>query len=410
MLANSRLLAPLANRDYKFLLISNFLWWQARWMELIVNGWLALELTDSPWMVALIGFFRSFPILIFGIFSGPIIDRFGRRACIQVAQCATFLNATVVALLLWLQLLNYWHLAIAAFIMGAIWSVDWPARRALIPDLVGKKLTIDAMLLENFAQNTSSIVGPFLSGAFIALLGGAGGYTLIAVVALLALLTLLQLSKQPIPQSAMPDGSSPLRRIASGLHYVRQDQLLIGVMLISLLMNFLAFPYANLLSVFARDVLDQGPLGLGILGSASGIGAFVGLLLINKIRYIFGIQWIFVVGSAFFCLILLLFSFSTNVYLSFVLLAISGIGRVCFGVMQTSIILLTVSDEMRSRVMGSLTIFIGAGPFGRLQTGGLAEAIGAPLAVGGQAGLAIVLLAAVTLFLPQYRRAEVKQN
>lgn len=355
-------------------------------------------------MVALIGFFRSIPFLFVGIFSGPIIDRFGRRACSQAAQTVILIVTSIMALLLWLDLLGYWHLAAGAFCIGAVWSIDWPSRRSLIPDLVGKDLTVDAMMLENLAQNVSSIVGPFLSGAFLALLGGKGGYTLIAIVSAFALVALLGLSKQPIPKSSMPDGSSPFKRIADGLRYVRSNQTLAGVMWISLIMNFLAFPYANILSVFARDVLDQGPLGLGILGSASGVGALVGLVIVNRIRHRFGIQWILILGSAFFCLVLIGFSLSTNFYLSLGLLAISGLGRVCFGVMQTSIILLTAADEMRSRVMGSLTIFIGAGPFGRLQTGALAEGFGAPQAVGVQSGVAIGLLGVVLAVLPGYRQ------
>ncbi|MEM7128912.1 MAG: MFS transporter [Chloroflexota bacterium] len=408
MLPKSGLLAPLIHRDFRFLLTSNFLWWQARWMELIVNGWLALEMTDSPWMVALIGFFRSVPTLFVGVFAGPIIDRFGRRAFSLFAQTVALVVTCVVVVLLWLDWLGYWQLAGASLLIGSVWGVDWASRRSLIPDLVGKELSVEAMLLENFVQNLSSIVGPLLSGTFLALFGGMGGYTLIALVSGLALAALLGLSKQPIPKSAMPDGSPPLQRIAAGLQYIRLNQLLIGVMAVTCIMNFLPFPYDSMLPVFARDVLNQGPLGLGILGAASGVGAGIGLFVVNRIRHLFGIQWIFALGSAFFCLALLFFSLSTNFYLSLVLLAVAGVGRVCFAVMQTSIILLTASDEMRSRVMGSLTLFIGAGPFGRLQIGALAENLGASLAVGMQSGVAIILICLMLVWLPGYRQAMVR--
>lgn len=401
-------LAPLQNRDFRFLLTSNFLWWQVRWMEVIVNSWIALELTDSPWKVALIGFFRSVPFLVTGIFSGTIIDRFGRRACSQFAQAGSLIIVTIVAYMLWQDQLVYWHLAVAATGMGTLWSIDWPARRSLIPDLVGKEQTVDAMLLENLAQNMSSIVGPFLSGALLAALGGKGGYTLIALVSGLALAALMGLSRQPIPRTAMPlrsaDGEpSSLKRITDGFRYVRQQPTLWGVMWVTLIMNFLAFPYLNILSVFARDVLHQDAFGLGILGSANGVGALVGLFIINRIRDRVGSQWIFAVGSGFFCLMLLLFSMSTSFYLSVGALALAGMGRVCFGVMQSSILLLTATDEMRSRAMGTLTLFIGVGPFGRLQIGGLAEGVGAPLALGLQSSIAIVALAGIMLVLPGYR-------
>lgn len=397
---------PLQNRDYRFLITANLLWWQVRWMEMIVNGWIALELTDSPWMVALIGFYRSVPALFAGLFAGPVIDRFGRRSCSQVAQSLNLLIVGAITLVLWLGWLRYWHLAAASVPLGVLWSLDWAARRSLIPDLVGKQHTVDAMLLENFAQNISNILGPLLSGAFLALFGGKGGYSLIALFSLFALIALLGLSKQPIPRESMPQRSPPWQRIRSGLRYVTGHPALMGVMWITLIMNFLAFPYLNILSVFARDVLDLGPLGLGILGSANGVGALVGLLVVNRIRHRIGNQWILVVGSGFYCLMVLLFSLSTNFYLSLGLLALAGLGRICFGVMQSSILLLTASDEMRSRAVATLSLFIGTGPFGQMQIGALAEGLGAPLAVFLHSCAALLALIVMTALSPGYRNPE----
>lgn len=407
-LARREVLAPLAVRDFRFLIVSNFLWWQARWMESILVGWLVLELTDSAWQVALMAFYRSIPFLLVGFFSGPMIDRFGRRACIQFAQTSNFLISTLIALLLWLGQLELWHLAVAALVMGSVWSVDWPARRSLIPDLVGREQTVNGMMMENFVQNLSAVFGPFLGGAFIAALGPAGCYSVLAATAGLALLMVLGISKQPIPRTAMPAGApageSPFQRIGDGLQYAWRNHALLGVMLITMVMNLCAFPYMDMLPVIARDVLGQGPVGLGMLGAATGVGSFIGLFLITKLRRLVSISWIFAGGSAFMCLMLVGFALSTNFELSLVLLVISGLGRVCFGVMQSSIMLLSSSDDMRSRVMGSLTLFIGAGPFGRLQIGALANAFGAASALALQAGLGILAIGVVLLILPAFRQ------
>lgn len=397
-------LAPLRIRDFRVLLASNFFWWQARWMESIITGWLVLELTDSAWQVALMAFYRSIPFLLTGIWSGSVIDRFGRRNCILFAQTANTLIHVSVAALLWLDRLEMWHLVAAALIMGTVWSVDWPARRSLIPDLVGKEGTVDAMILENIAQNVSSVVGPLMSGVFISLLGAAGGYSVLAATAVIAWLALLTLSQQPLPRTAMPSSMSPWSRLREGLAYARENQSILGVMLVTLVMNVLAFPYMDLLPVFARDVLGQGPLGLGVLGAANGIGAFVGLALIAVLRRHISNGWIFVAGSFFQCIVLIAFASSTDFALSAWLLVLGGIGRACFGVMQSSIMLLVASDVMRSRAMGSLTLFIGLGPFGRLQIGGMAEGFGAPLALGIQAGIGALCLAAIAFWLPDFRR------
>ncbi len=403
-LRRERVWSTLSIPDFRRLALSNVLWWQANLMEQVVLGWLVLELTDSPWQVALAGFARSAPYLLAGLISGQVVDRFGRRKIILAAQCCNTLIYAGVALLLWLDQLLLWHLIAGALLAGVAWSLDWPARRSLVPDLVGKERTIDAMLVENFAQNFSRILGPFTGGTLIALLGAQGCYWVLTLTSALTFLLLTGLAKQPIPRTAMPVRRSPIATAQEGLRYVRSSEPILAVLLITAVMNMLAFPYMTLLPVFARDVLNQGPVGLGILGAGSGVGAFVGLLVINQIRHRVDPGWIFGIGSCLQALALLCFANSTLMGLSLALLICSGLGQACFSTMQSSIILVAASDEMRSRAMGTLVLAIGAGPLGRLQAGGLAQGLGAPAAISIQTGLAVLLVGLVILKLPGLRR------
>ena len=396
--------APLAIPNFRFLLTSNFLWWQARWMESIVVGWLVLEMTDSAWQVALIAFYRTIPFLFVGIFSGPIIDRFGRRNCILVAQSFNFITSATIALLLWFDSLAHWHLVAGALLMGTAWSIDWPARRSLIPDLVDKKLTVDSMILEGMGQNVSRIIGPFVSGALIATLGPTGSYMALAATSGLALLALLRLVNKSIPRAHMPPGESPWHQIREGIRYTSQNQALIGVSIMTLIINMLVLTYIDLLPVFARDILAQGPLGLGLLSAGGGIGAFIGLLIIGQLRGRVSNGWILIGGTFMQCLLLIVFANSTVYLLSLALIILSAIGRASFGVMQSAIVLLAASDEMRSRVMGVTVLMIGLGPLGRLIIGALAESYGAPTAVTILCSIAAVLIALLGLLLPEFRR------
>jgi MFS family permease len=397
-------LVPLTIPDFRRLLSSSFLWWETRFMEMVVVGWLVLELTDSAWQVAVIGFYRSIPFLAVGFLSGPLIDRFGRRKIILTSQIVYVLIYGFTAVLLWIDRLAFWHLAVGALLIGTAWSLDWPARRSLLPDMVGKARTVDALLLENFAQNVSRIFGPFIGGSLIAAFGVGGAYGALTSVSGLSLLILLGLSNQPIPRRTKAVQSSALTDIIEGLRYVRRTPPILGALLITVAMNFLVFPYVTLLPVFARDVLHQGPVGLGILGAASGMGAFLGLFVLNRIRRFASDGWIFAVGSCFQSIALIIFSFSTNYTLSLTLLFLSGIGQVSFGILQSSIILLSASDEMRSRAMGTLVLAIGAGPLGQLQVGGLAETLGAPLAVRLHTLAATILIMVITSVLPGFRQ------
>jgi len=397
------LLSPLQVVDYRKLLGSNTLWWQALYMEVLVMGWLVLDLTGSAWLVAVVGFCRSAPFLISGNLSGLVADRFGRRPTIIWAQGVIFASYSAVALLLISGRIAYWHLVVASLVLGAAWSLDWPNRRALVPDLVGKGRTVDAILLENLGQGVARTFGPFLVGWILAIFGATGSFVTLATMSLIALLLLLALSKEPLARTVMPDKTSALTQMRQGLSYVRHNQAIFAVAITTALMNLFIFPYVNFLPVFAKEILQQGPVGLGVLGAAAGVGSFAGLYLVNRLRKRVGYGWIFVVGTFAECVALAVFAFSGVFGFSWAMLVIVGLGQASFGIMQSSIVLVAAPDEMRGRAMGVLVLAIGVGPLGKLQSGALVEGLGAPLGVGLQAILASVAMLLVLIFLPGIR-------
>ncbi|MCB0088357.1 MAG: MFS transporter [Caldilineaceae bacterium] len=396
-------LSPLAIPDFRRMLLGNVFWWQSFYMEQVVMGWLVLELTNSPWLVSVVSFCRSLPLLLVGTFGGLIIDRFGRRSVIVAAQTANLCAYLCMALLLWSGRIQLWHMMLLAFCLGTAWAMDWPARRALLPDLVGKARTVDSMLIDSFLTGIARIIGPSIAGAVIASWGAAGCYSVMAMLSLSALMVLQTLQKQPIPRDTMRPTAPPWTLIGHGLRYVRQNQTLLAVILITLVMNLWIFPYMTLLSVFARDVLQQGPLGLGLMSTASGIGAFLGLMLINVVRRRVGNGWIYGLGSLWMCVMLFGFALSKVYGVSLVLLFCAGMGISCFGTMQSAIILITASDEMRSRVMGLLVLAIGADPLGQLQIGFWAERLGAPFALTLQTSLAALAIGLIIILMPGLR-------
>lgn len=396
----SGILNPLRNLDFRQLLVSNALWWMVIFMETLVFGWLVLEMTNSPWMVAIIGFCRSLPFLLLGFVAGGVSDRLGRRRVIIAAQTINLIVYTLLFTLILLGRLQIWHLALTSLLLGSAWALDWPARRALLPDLVGKNQTVEALLLENFVQGISRMLGPFLAGVLVASTGPLGCLAAMSILSGLALISVCQLSKQTIPQINRHAAVSPWTVFGQSLRYVRSNQAILGVILITVVLNLLMVPYMTLLPVFARDVLQQGPVGLGLLSTATGIGSFLGLFGVSYMRRYLTNGWILTGGTFGMALALVAFSQSSIYALSWSMLLIAGVGQACFGIMQSSIVLLAASDEMRSRTMGVLVLAIGSDPVGKLQTGALAEALGAPAAVGLQAALAAVLLGVIALALP----------
>ena len=393
------LLTPLQNRDFVRLWLATGIWWQGMWMEQLVLGWMALDLTDSAWWVALVGFFRSLPLLFVGLFGTAVTDRFKRRSLVAVLQLLNTTGIFLLVLLLWLGRLEYWHIVAVSFVNGAGWGLDWPTRRALIPDLVGMGRVVDAMVLENSIQSLTRVSGPLVAGLLLAMLGNLGSLLMLCIMGATALFILLGMKTDSQAPTA-PRGFGPsLHRMREGLAYVQRQRRILGVLLITVAMNVWAFPFLTLLPVFARDVLHQGPFGLGLLGSANGMGSCLGLVVIHLGRKVWSNEMLFTGGSILSCLGLVCFAASTSFYLSMVLLFIGGIGQAGFSIMQSGIILVEAIEEMRGRAMGTLVLAIGAGPFGRLQAGGMAQIWGAPLAVGTMAGLAGLATLAVGLLL-----------
>ena len=383
-------LAPLSNGDFVRLWLANGLWWQAMWIEMMVLGWLALELTDSPWWVQVIGFYRSIPLLLIGLFGSAITDRFKRRHLVLTLQAANVVAALSLALLLWSGNLKFWHLSVVALAMGSTWALDWPTRRSMIPDLVGKAQTVDAMVLENFIQGFTRISGPLAAGYIMAVYGNLGALIILVGLGLLSLLSLSGLktdSQAPIKSVGIRATWTEMRQ---GWIYIRESAPILGVFLITIFVNVWAFPYMNLLPVFARDIFGQGPEGMGWLGAANGVGAFIGLGIIHLGRRKLSNEWLFISGSLVSSIGVVFFALSGTYELSLLMLFCSGLGQAGFSIMQSSIILVESSDEMRSRAMSGLVVAIGVGPFGRLQSGAMAEVWGPRIAVGVMAVMAAV--------------------
>ena len=360
------------------------------WMEILIVGWLGLELTNSAWWVSVLGFYRSIPLLLIGPWGALVIDRFPRRRLLSVFQIFGAM-ATLLVLLVFLNgSLNYVQLALFSFVQGIIWALDWPTRRAIIPDLVGRERVVDALVLENAIQNVTRILGPIGGGIALELLGVRGGLALLSVLGFGSFVLLLGITS--CSQAPTVEGSfrTVIDTTRQGWKFVRSNRKIWGVFLITIFMNVWAFPYMNLLPVFARDILGQGPIGLGWLGAAHGIGATAGLLIIHWGRKRFSNEWLFSGGSLLLSFGLILFSTSTSYHLSLLLLFISGLGQAGFSIMQSSIILVESTKDMRSRAMGALVLAIGVGPLGRLQSGSMAEELTVSWAVGIMALAALI--------------------
>jgi MFS family permease len=399
--ARSAPLQTFRSPGYRRLWLASVLWNQARWMDQLVLGWVVLEMTNSAWHVAVIGALRWLPLTLFGLLGGAFADRVDRRRLLIGAQGVGLLVSVATAGLLVTERFDFGFAALATFLLGVQWAVDWPTRRALIPDLVGKDLTVNAVALEAVSHNLTRIAGPLLAGSLIAFASPAVAFSFMAVMYVLEIVLLIGIH---VPASDRQAAKVPmLAYVLDGLKLLRYSQPIVGVLWISAFMNVLVFPYQQLLPVFARDVLGVDAVGLGTLSAASGVGSLSGALAIASSGHVPRSGLLFWVGSLVLSASVVGFALAGSFPVALALVALGGLGQAAFASLQSTIVLSTASDQLRGRAMGALTLAIGSAPIGTLSIGGATVLLGPPLAVALHASACAVLVGLVGVRLPGFR-------
>ena len=381
-------------------------------------SWFVLEQTDSAFSVGLVGFFGMVPFLVLGIFGGYLADVLDRKLLIAVTQFLNLISAVVMCVLLTFGTVEYWYAYIAIIIPGVGWSLDMPSRRSLIMDIMGPQGLTNGVALDSVGMHTSKMIGPALAGALIAFTGVEGSYILLSLVMSVGCFLFLRVNQPNRPNQLQKSvGTTPgtnnshKRRLANevfsnlseGFKYAFSNQTIVAVIVITVFMNLLLFPYMQMVTVVSKNILHVGPLLMGILMASDGLGALVGSTLIasrNKMLYH---GRFFLYGSILSLIALTVFSMSTWYLLSLPLLLILGIGTSGFGTMQSAIVLLVSRPEIRGRALGVVTLAIGAGPIGSLVVGAVSEWIGPADALLFNSILGLILVCLSGVFFPSIR-------
>jgi MFS family permease len=395
-------LDALRDRRFRLLWLAGLAASTARWMDLVVLGWLSLALTDSPLLVGVAAFCRAAPMMLLGPFAGVVADRFPRGRIMLTVQAANVAVTLALAGLFAAGAGRFIGLVALETLLGVAWAVDFPSRRTVLITLVGRERLTNAISLESVSTQGSKMLGPLVGGILLARGGAVACYAVLALLSAAALVAVRCLDRATALPGT-PGGEPVLTALAAGLREARQHRATRGVLLVTILMNTLVFPYQQMLPVFARDVLGAGPALLGVLVAAEGLGALAGALTLATYRGMGGHTRIFAGSSAASALLVVAFSASPWYALSLALQFAIGVAGAGFGTMQSAIVLLAASPAARGRVMGILSACIGTQPLGSLWIGVFAAAVGAPAAAGLEALLAFALMVPVGLRLAATR-------
>ena len=392
----------LRNKDFCLLWASGSVDNVSRWMDTIVMSWLVLQLTDSPFQVALLFVLRWLPMLFFALFSGMIADRANRWLVIAVARGSYVLVTAIVLFLVIAGLVQPWHIFLASLALGWIYVLEFPSRRAMIYDLVGGGNIVGAMSLETISMTVGRFIGPLAGGLLIQFSGFTGAYVFL-VVSYGVSWALIHLIKTRIPARAIPSRSF-WRNLGEGVKYSLNNRVIRGVLGITLIMNAMAFSAESLFPVVAKDHLHVGAGLTGVLISAQAIGSLATAMVIVGLGAVRYHGRILCVGVTVQLLSLLLFAISPWYPLSFVMMLLVGLGGAGFSTMQSTIILISATPEMRGTALGVLGQCIGVAALGGLMMGAVANFFDAQVAIAVSALAGLLLLAPVVALSPLVRQ------
>ena len=403
-LANIPAFAVLRSGDFRILWTVKAVHEVSRRMELLVLGYLIFRLTDSPFQVGLIAVFLNIPRPVFSLFAGLVADRLDRRRVLMGVHATYFLISTVLFVLLVMGAVEPWHVFLAILFQGSAKVLDDPSRRTAIFDLAGRERLASAMSLETINNNSGKIVGPLIGGVLIASTGFVGSY---AVILALDAMSLLMMSRLKLPHRPLSVGEpvQVWRSLQEGLGHSMSNRMVLGVLSMSLVMNSLVFPIQYFIPVIASDLLLVGPTLGGLLGSAEGIGNFLGGVILAVRRDISQHGRIFAIGALLVAIMVTLVAWSPWFAVSFTLLLLGGLGQAGFSTMQSTILLLASAPEMRGRTMGAQGVANGLGHLiGGTEIGAIASAFSITLAIGLNAGAGILLILLLMVLTPLVKR------
>ena len=397
-----RTFAALKHRNYRLFFAGQLVSLTGTWMQNVAQAWLVYELTNSPFKLGVVAFCAGVPVLIFSLWAGVVADRVPKRRLLLLTQTVMMTLAFILAADMFLGTVQWWHVALLAFFLGAANAFDGPTRQAFVVEMVGRKELMNAIALNSAMFNTARIVGPALAGIILAAVGTAWCFVLNGVSFLAVIAGLLLMDVKPYVGAAATE--SPLKQMREGLNYVWHHPTVRPLITLVAVSNMFALGYMALLPAFAQDVLHAGKVGYGFMSTAIGLGALAGALLIASLGNYERKGLILTAGNLLFPVMVIALSASRSFHLTMGILVVAGLGFMTQNAMANTLVQTTVPDALRGRVMSVyMMVFVGFFPIGSLIAGTVAERFGIP--AGAALGGIIALVYGLYLFwrVPEIR-------
>jgi MFS family permease len=396
-------LRALRHRNFRLFTAGQSISLIGAWMQQVAMGWLVYRLTNSALLLGLIAFASQSPVFFLGPIAGVIADRANRHRVIIVMQALMMAQASVLAFLVVTGRIEYWHVLVLSVAFGIINAFEIPVRQAFLLEMVKNREDLpNAIALNSSMFNGARLIGPAIAGFIIAAFGEGVAFISNAVSYLAVLIALFYMQVEP--REKMRIRGRVLASLRAGFSYG------FGFLPIRIVLNLVAaaalfgVPFTVLLPVFAVEVLDGDARTLGLLMSATGVGALSGALYLAARETVRGLSHVIARCATLFGASLVVFGLSRVLWLSIIALVCAGFGMMVMMAAANTFLQTVAEENKRGRIVSMYTMsYIGMAPFGSLLAGAIAQRLSATftIALGG-----VTVMIAAALFahqIPQFR-------
>jgi MFS family permease len=399
----------LASRDFSIFWGGQFVSLIGTWMQSTTQPYLAYRMSGQPFDLGLIAFAGALPTLLLALPGGVLVERLDKRNTVIAMQFIMMLQALLMAFLALTGVIQIWHIAALAFLLGSASAIEITARQAMLIELVGKGALPNAIALQSTIFNAARVIGPSLVAPFLILIQGSGeGWAFLANgVSYLFIIISLFFVRTPFKSEAQKASGNWMADFREGQAYIRQTRFVAMIILMATVLGFIGMPLLGQIPVIARDVLAQTidseaarAARNSALYTAQGVGALVAAFSLasfnpkRKGLLLVGGQLIFVVA-------LIAIYFTHNIPVALLIFVLLGWGSVTTQALMNTLIQIEVPDKLRGRVFSTYLWGIGGvAPFGSLLVGWMAQSWGVPLSALVCGLVCLVVMGAIHLMNP----------
>lgn len=383
------------HRNYRILFPASVLSNIGTWAQRIAQDWLVLELTNSAQLLGIITALQFLPSLLLSLYGGVLADRFDKRTLLIITNIGAGLGSLTLGLLVVTGVVEVWHVALLAFVVGVFGALDAPVRTSFNSELVGHKDIPSAISLNSANFNAGRLIGPAASGFLIVLFGTGLSFIINSFTYVVVIIALSMMRKEDLFISVKPDSGAKIRQ---AIQYVLSQREILLVMIAVFFATTFGLNFQIFMAVMATQEFGKGPAEFGILGSILAIGSFTGVLVSARLEHLRVPKFVMLGGVVFGGLLMITAWMPTYATFAAILPLVGGVALMML-ISANSYVQTNCEPKLRGRVMGIyLLIFMGGTPIGSPLIGWFAEHVGIRETVFG-CGVIVAVAASIIWYV-----------